>query len=108
MRAEKSKLLAYDHSQQQNEDHKHIHGTFHTKILLICLFFDLVIVCLAAVSDLEANAIGYQTVPCNFLSIAPSPNFDASHVILIGGFLSKNFKVCVFATDCFNLLKASI
>ena len=34
MRAEKSKLLAYDHSQQQNEDHKHIHGTFHTKILL--------------------------------------------------------------------------
>ena len=35
MRAEKSKLLAYDHSQQQNEDHKHIHGTFHTKIVLL-------------------------------------------------------------------------
>ena len=39
MLSEKLKLVASDHSQQQNKDLKHIHGTFHTKILLIMSLF---------------------------------------------------------------------
>ena len=60
----------------------------------------------AAINDLEVNTMGYQTVSCTCSSIAPSPELDASHVILVCNILSINFKVGVSDASCFNVFKS--
>ena len=48
----------------------------------------------------------YQTVSCNYSSIATRPELDTLHIILVCKFLSINLMVGVPDASCFDFLKS--
>ena len=62
--------------------------------------------CSSAINDLEENIMRYQTVSCNYSSIATCPELDTLHIILVCKFLSMNLMVGVPDASCFDFLKS--